>query len=160
VAITPRAIGSLVPTRIDYNGINALSSLQPEGLNPDKTLQTPDVQHPEQAGWYSQGPVPGEVGPAIVMGHINGGGKPGVFNHLAEAQPGQMVSIDRSDGKIATFKVARVAVIPKSRFPKSQVYSDTKGPELRLISCGGALDRDARSYESNVIVWAVLDSLR
>ena len=46
---------------------------------------------------------------------------------------------------------------PKDRFPTEQVYGSTPLPELRLITCGGVFDRDARSYRDNVVVSAVLD---
>ena len=36
-----------------------------------------------------------------------------------------------------------------------EVYGPTTGPELRLITCGGAFDRAAGSYLDNVVVWAV-----
>ncbi|WP_420791340.1 hypothetical protein [Actinomycetospora lutea] len=36
------------------------------------------------------------------------------------------------------------------------VYGDTAGAELRLITCGGALDASGRSSEDDVIVVAHL----
>jgi hypothetical protein len=49
-----------------------------------------------------------------------------------------------------------VATYPKDRFPTDEVYGDTAGAELRLITCGGAFDRGAGSYTDNVVVDAVL----
>jgi hypothetical protein len=34
------------------------------------------------------------------------------------------------------------------------VYGPTPDPELRLITCGGALDHATRHYLSNVVVYA------
>ena len=48
--------------------------------------------------------------------------------------------------------------MPKERFPTAQVYSDTRGPEIRLVTCGGDLDRQASSYLSNVIAYGTLDT--
>ena len=48
----------------------------------------------------------------------------------------------------------RVEQYPKDRFPTRAVYGDVAGPELRLITCGGELDRAARSYRDNIVVYA------
>ena len=37
----------------------------------------------------SESPTPGAQGPAIVLGHVNGGGKPGVFLDLIKVEPGR-----------------------------------------------------------------------
>ena len=42
----------------------------------------------------------------------------------------------------------------KSAFPTAEVYGNTAGPELRLVTCGGDFDRAAHSYRDNVVVFA------
>ena len=42
----------------------------------------------------------------------------------------------------------------KSRFPTAAVYGPAPGPQLRLITCGGAFDPVTRSYLANVVVYA------
>ncbi|MEJ2862561.1 class F sortase [Actinomycetospora flava] len=140
--------------------IAASSTLVPLGLNPDKTVEVPPVSRPEQAGVYINGPTPGDPGPAVVLGHVNGAGRPGVFARLAELRPGDEVDVTRLDGRTATFRVYRTDTVNKDDFPTSAVYSDTPGAELRLITCGGDLDRAANSYLSNVLVYAALTTLR
>ena len=39
------------------------------GLNADQTIQVPPVEQPMQAGWYDKAPTPGEIGPAVILGH-------------------------------------------------------------------------------------------
>ena len=51
---------------------------------------------------------------------------------------------------------ADIALYPKDEFPTEAVYGPTSGPELRLVTCGGAFDRSARSYDDNVVVDAAL----
>lgn len=74
--------------------------------------------------------------------------------------PGEDISIDRGDGRTAVFTVTRVEQIPKAAFPTAAVYGDTTAPELRLLTCGGELDRERRSYHDNIIVYAVLTGVR
>lgn len=153
---TVRSLGRSVPTGLWVPRIEARSSLVSLGLNKDGTVEVPPLTRPMQAGWYSFGPTPGEVGPAVILGHVDGYHRPGVFYRLHELAPGDIVSISRTDRSVIRFVVRRVAQISKTRFPTDSVYGDTPGPELRLITCGGRFDRAAHSYVDNIIVYAAL----
>jgi sortase (surface protein transpeptidase) len=136
--------------------IGAESSLVPLGLNADRTVQVPPVSTPMQAGWYENGPTPGEIGPAVILGHVDGDHQPGIFYRLHELRPADEILVTRQDGGTVTFTVSRVQQVSKTTFPTDAVYGDTSDAELRLITCGGAFDHAARSYRDNIIVYAVL----
>jgi sortase (surface protein transpeptidase) len=144
------------PVSIDIPKIDAHSSLVPLGLNPDNTVQVPPVTTPLQAGWYTYAPTPGEAGPAVVLGHVDGNHQKGIFYRLKELAAGDRVSIARKDGTTAVFEVTKVHQVPKKDFEAEGVYDDTAGPELRLITCGGAFDRGAHNYVDNIVVYARL----
>lgn len=144
------------PVRIDIPRIDAHSSLVPLGLAADGTVQVPPVSKPLQAGWFSGGPAPGEAGPAVLLGHVDGDHQRGIFYRLHELRPGDAIDIARVDGGTLHFEVSTVDQIAKAAFPTEAVYGDTAGPELRLITCGGSFDRTAHSYRDNIIVYAVL----
>ncbi|GHE78037.1 hypothetical protein GCM10017786_04530 [Amycolatopsis deserti] len=152
----PSAAAPVEPEALDIPRIGARSTLVPLGLNADGTIEVPPVTQPMQAGWYRNGPTPGEVGPAVILGHVDGGGQKGIFHRLRELAPGDEVSVSRKDGSVLRFVVTRVEQIDKDSFPTEAVYGDTSGPELRLITCGGSFDRAAHSYRDNIIVFAVL----
>ncbi|WP_433786144.1 class F sortase [Actinomycetospora sp. CA-101289] len=156
----PLLLAASAPTRVTVPAISASSTLVPTGIEPDGQLQVPPVETPMQAAWYDRSPTPGAAGPAIVLGHVNGGGKPGIFFNLKKVEVGQEVLIDRADGQTAIFTVYHVDVVPKDKFPTAAVYNDTSEAELRLVTCGGAFDRSAGSYEANVLVFASLTSVR
>lgn len=151
---SPAPLASSTPTRVVVPSISAESSLVPTGLQGDGSLEVPPVSQPMQASWFNQSPTPGEVGPSVVLGHVNGGGQPGIFANLKDVVAGAQVFVDRADGQRAVFQVSRVETIPKNSFPTDSVYNDTANPQLRLITCGGDYDRGERSYLSNVIVYA------
>ncbi|CAM01561.1 sortase family protein [Saccharopolyspora erythraea NRRL 2338] len=144
------------PVRIDVHRIGARSSLVELGLRADRTLDVPPVSQPMQAGWYRNGPTPGEPGPAVIAGHVDGKGKAGIFHRLHELVPGDVVDVRRQDGTTARFGVQRVERVPKSSFPTQSVYGSTPDAQLRLITCGGSFDSRAHSYRDNVIVYANL----
>jgi sortase (surface protein transpeptidase) len=96
------------------------------------------------------------VGPAVILGHIDGNRQEGIFWRLHALKPGATVSIGRQDGTTVTFTVTKVAQVPKNAFPTTMVYGDTADPELRLITCGGAFDATTHNYLDNVIVYATV----
>ena len=109
-----------------------------------------------RAGWFPGSPVPGAVGPAVIAGHVDSYRGPAVFFRLRNLAPGDEVLVDRADGTRALFTVTGIDRYPKDAFPTQRVYGPTARPELRLITCGGDFDREARSYRDNVVVTAVL----
>jgi LPXTG-site transpeptidase (sortase) family protein len=144
------------PSWVDIPSIAARSSLIPLGLNTDKSVQVPPVDQPQQAGWYKFGPQPGQVGPAVILGHIDGDHKEGIFWRLHEVKPGDKVMVGQQNGNTLTFTVTTVDSVAKDSFPTSAVYGNTSDPQLRLITCGGAFDATTGHYLDNLIVYATL----
>jgi Sortase domain len=125
------------------------------GLDDKGELEAPnDFQ---QAGWYAAGPTPGEFGPSVIAAHVDSHLGPAVFYRLGALETGALVLVERKDGSTARFVVDRVESYPKAKFPTSQVYADTGGrAELRLITCGGDIDRQSGHYVDNVVAYAHL----
>ncbi|MFG1644723.1 class F sortase [Amycolatopsis sp. NPDC049252] len=146
----------LRPTAVKIPKIGADSSLISVGLKTDGSISVPSVHKPMQAAWYQLSPVPGDVGPAVVLGHVDGDKQPGIFYKLKDLAPGDEVDVDRSDGKKLKFVVDHVTQVPKETFPRDAVYGNSDKPELRLITCGGVFDHAAHSYKDNIIVYANL----
>ncbi len=126
----------------------------------DLDLETSGALRPpptaDVAGWFAAGAVPGDPGPAVIAGHVDSRAGPGVFFPLRDVPIGAEVEVDRSDGRLVRYRVREVRVVAKDAFPTAQVYGPTPVPELRLITCGGEFDPDARRYLRNVVVSAVL----
>lgn len=119
-------------------------------------MAVPSVHTPKQAAWFEPGPEPGQAGPAVIVGHIDGDHIPGVFYKLRDAHAGDQVVVHLKDGSTKTFNVYSVETVPKDGFPADHIFGYTPGPELRLITCGGDFDAAARSYKSNTVVFAKL----
>ena len=108
------------------------------------------------AGWHRAGTAPGDRGPAVLVGHVDSFEGPAVFYRLRELQPGDRATVTRTDGSVVTFEVYGVERYAKKDFPTDAVYGATDGPELRLVTCGGAFDEKTRSYQDNVVAYARL----
>ena len=142
------------PVRVQIPAIGVDSALMQLGLRADGSLQVPPSGFP--AGWYTGAPTPGELGPAILAGHVDWGGQPGVFYHLRDLQPDAQVTVTRQDGSAAVFRVTQVKEYPKDKFPTDVVYGDLDHAGLRLITCGGSFDRQTRNYDDNIVAFADL----
>jgi sortase (surface protein transpeptidase) len=141
------------PVRLRIPQLRVDTPLQRLGRAADGTIGVPS--RPGVAGWYAEGPRPGQAGPAVILGHVDWDGGPAVFFRLTELRPGAVVHVVREDGSTAAFRVTGLSQVPKDRFPTDLVYSPTLQPALRLVTCGGGFDRRTRSYRDNVIVHAV-----
>ncbi|PZG40958.1 class F sortase [Spongiactinospora gelatinilytica] len=144
------------PRRLDVPRIGVRVRLSRLGLNADGTVQVPPVDRPEQAGWYARGYTPGERGAAVILGHVDGGGRKGVFYELGRLRPGDAISVTRADGSVAAFTVQSVEQVAKRRFPAQRVYGPLDHAGLRLVTCGGGFDRGSGHYTDNIIVYARL----
>jgi hypothetical protein len=112
-----------------------------------------------KVGWYRNSPMPGSLGPAVLVGHIDSAAEgPSVFFRLAAVRPGDLIRVTRADRSVATFKVDDVKRFRKIDFPTQLVYGNTNHAALRIITCGGQFDRDSGSYVDNTVVLASLIS--
>lgn len=140
-----------IPTEIDIPTIGVHASVVPLGRNNDGSMQVPSRF--DVAGWYQDGPRPGDPGPAVIVGHVDSYRAAAVFFRLSELVPGQPIDVS-GDGGFHKFTVESVATFPKNRFPSDLIFGPVPEPALRLITCGGSFDDAAHSYRANVVVFA------
>lgn len=152
-------LGRSLPTRVDIPAIGVSSDLLQLGLNTDKTVEVPPLEKNSRAGWYRNSPTPGQLGPAVLLGHVDSKEYgPGIFFKLGALRQRDLVSVTRTDHTVAVFRVDRVVSYPKNQFPTLEVYGNTDRSELRLITCGGKFDFSSHNYLSNIVAYASLVS--
>jgi sortase (surface protein transpeptidase) len=144
VSLSIPAIGLSVP----------LSQLE---LNADGTVQVPtDVQMP---GWFEPGPAPGQLGSAVILGHVDSYQGPAVFFQLRTLLTGDAVDVTLADGTVAHFAVYTVVQYEKAGFPTGLVYANHGYSALQLVTCGGTFDSQTGHYLSNIVVYTALVSI-
>ena len=137
------------PTSISIPAIGVDAPVVPVGLVPGTdSLQIPDIHH---VGWYQLGPSPGQTGSAVLVAHLDGDGRPGVFWHLGQLSPGDLITITFSETQRQTFRVIGRQQVPKTELP-AQIFSRAGPPRIALVTCGGAFNTRTRHYHDNVIV--------
>lgn len=140
------------PATITIPAIGVQAPIVGVGLQADGAMQVPE---PDQVGWYKLGPRPGDGGPAVLIGHVyyrrTG---PAVFYRLGELRPGDEILIGQHGGATTRFLVGRLERHPKTALPTKRIWTGATRPLLRLITCGGSLDRSTGHYRENLIVYA------
>ena len=110
--------------------------------------------HFDLAGWWAGGTPAAYPGPTVIVGHVDSTEGPAVFFRLRELEAGDEIEVIDDHDNVQTFVVVESETYDKNAFPTERVYGNTEGPTLRLITCGGDFDQSARSYRSNVVVYA------
>ena len=140
-------------------GINA--PINSVGIAADGTMEVP--YHLAEVGWYKYGTPIGDVGSAVIAGHVdNRLALPAVFFHLKNIKIGSLVYVTDEGGHKLTFRVTDVANYSVATAPVEEIFNDKSGQRLiRLITCemtptpAGALEN---SYDNRIVVTAKLVS--
>ncbi|WP_458781161.1 sortase domain-containing protein [Arthrobacter sp. D3-16] len=145
------------PVALEIPAIGVRTELLSLGLRENGSLEVPqDDGNGAPASWYNGSPTPGERGPSVMLGHVNSpNGRGGVFADLRKLVPGMEVAVSRTDGSTAVFTVDRGELYSKNEFPTLEVYGNTAGSELRLITCDG-YDPATGLFDDNYVIYAKL----
>ena len=144
------------PVRLQIPAIGVSTKIVDEGLDADGALQVPPLTDAgvHEVGWYDLGPAPGQVGSAVIVGHVDSRQAAGVFYDLGLLVPGDAVEVTLANGETVHFTVTSVHEYSKAHFPATEVYGPEPYQALRLITCGGAFDAATGHYLSNIVAYA------
>ncbi len=142
-----------VPTSITIDGIGVDEApVLDVGVRSDGEMEIPGAN---DVGWYRFNPTPGELGSSVLAAHIAYNGEPGVFRYLADVEIGERVVVAFDDGTTTEFEIVELAQYDKQELPTDRVFAKDGEPVLTLITCGGDFNRSLRSYEDNIVAYAV-----
>jgi hypothetical protein len=147
------------PVSVAIPAIGVRSPLLRLGLNPDGTMQVPDLStSADEAAWYKYSVTPGQIGTAVIEGHLDSQVGPAVFFRLGALHSGDHIDVTLADGMTAVFRVTGVREYTKADFPTEMIYGPTHYASLRVVTCGGTFDYATGHYLSSVVVFASLVS--
>jgi hypothetical protein len=126
------------------------------GLQADHQVMVPT--NTRIVGWYDDGPTPGQIGSAVILGHVDSTLGPGTFFRLKDLKAGDSITVKLADGVVTNFAVVKVVQYSKVAFPDQLVYGSHGTRSLQLVTCGGTFDHATGHYESNIVVFSHLVS--
>ncbi len=146
-------VAEVKPIAISIPDINVVDApIDPVGVKEGGELDVPD---PLVVGWYRGSSAPGGDGASVLAAHVNFRGVEGVFRYLRDLDGGEQVDIEYEDGSIASFVITEITLYDKDELPGERVWAKRGDPTLVLFTCGGRYNSDQRSYEDNVVAYAV-----
>jgi sortase (surface protein transpeptidase) len=145
------------PVELSIPAIDVTTYVGALGLQPDHEVMVPTSTH--VVGWFDQGPTPGSVGSAVILGHVDSYLGPGTFFNLKLLKAGDLLTLKLADGTVTHFEVSRVVQYSKTSFPDRLVYGSRGTRSLQLVTCGGVFDHETGHYEANVVVFTHLVSV-
>ncbi|MFE1362156.1 class F sortase [Streptomyces harbinensis] len=150
--------GGVDPAVLEIEAIGVRADIMARGVDGSGGVAPPPFSEPDLVGWYAGSPAPGAEGAAVLVGHVDTETDRAVFHALGSVEPGDAVRVVRDDGSVAAFTVSGTEVVERSEFDADRVYGPRRegAAELRLITCGGTYDPQAREYSANVVVSAYL----
>lgn len=147
----PKLLGHALPERLRIPSLGIDTSLLSLGIGSDHVVEVPPA--PDQVGWYDGSPTPGQIGPAVIYGHVSWLGTPAAFFKVSTLKRGDTLTVSRSDGYVVTFTVQGTRSYPKDDFPTSKVYGNLPYAGLRLITCSGDYDSHRHYFPDNLVVY-------
>jgi LPXTG-site transpeptidase (sortase) family protein len=153
VPTTPLAARPGLPIRLRIPQLGLNTSLEHVGLTAEGDIDVPISF--DNAGWYNQGPRPGESGQAVIDGHFGyRQGKPGVFNDLHKLKLGDKLYVDDQQGGVNIFAVREVRTYDPDQ-DAADVFKPSKDglAHLNLITCEGSWNQTEETYSSRLVIF-------
>lgn len=143
-----------VPVRVEMPSIGVDADIVPVGLIEGDKMDVPE--QPEDVGWYKLGALPGQKGNAVLDGHLDIGGMPGVFFRLKNIQPGEMIRVTDHSGTVRSFRVREAVVYDVNDAPMRRIFGEADGRHLNIITCAGVWRKGMNHYDKRLVVYSDL----
>lgn len=143
-----------LPQRIRIPALRIDTEVEHVGLAPDGAMDVP--KRYDTVGWYALGFRPGELGNAVMAGHLDSKTGPAIFWRLRDLRPGDEVLVTSDDGAERRFLVRELAHYPFDQAPLDRIFGPGDHAALNLITCGGTFDQPTQNYDQRLVVYATL----
>lgn len=150
------ATPSSYPVRLVVPDANVNAGVQYVGVKSNGAMANPS--NFTDVGWYKNGTIPGQIGSAVMAGHVdNALALSGVFKHLEDLKPGDDVYVTRKDGAKLHFRVDSVEYYNYKQAPNMRIFTSSDGKaHLNLITCAGTWLKSEKSYDQRLVVYTTL----
>lgn len=141
-----------LPTDLAIPRIGIHTSIEHLGLTVDRKLDVPVNRL--NVGWYKLGPRPGEIGNAVIDGHLTVPRADGIFRHLNDLRSGDKIYVTDDRGQRQEFRVRRKMIYDVASAPMLSIFGPADGAHLNLITCAGKWSTVLNHYDKRLIVYA------
>lgn len=148
----------VLPVRLSIPAIGVDAPIEAVGVTTAGDLAIPAQNQWQDVGWYSSGPLPGELGSSVIDGHLDRpGGYPAVFWRLRDLSVGNEVIVIDTQGKTLHFRVTAIEYYPPKYAPIEQIFANQSGRYLNLITCSGDWIPSQHQTTLRLVVYTTLE---
>jgi sortase (surface protein transpeptidase) len=141
------------PARLLIPRIAVNANIEARGLDAGRNMLTPKDFH--DVAWYNLGPRPGQLGNALMNGHVDWWTGSAVFTRLSQLRTGDVVTVVRGDGRRLNFKVTGQRTVTAGARVAS-LFAPSRVATLTLITCSGPWNPMILGTTHRLLVSAVL----
>jgi len=141
------------PRILRIDSIKLAAKIRPMSVNSAGAIQAPINIY--DSGWYTGSSKPGDYGAMFIDGHASGATRQGLFAYIDTLQNGAIVSVEKGDGQVLTYKVVHVETVSKDSVDMQKVlrtYNNAK-EGLNLMTCTGKWINDEKTYDKRAVVY-------
>ncbi|WP_373894706.1 sortase domain-containing protein [Virgibacillus natechei] len=144
----------IIPAEIELPKIDVSAPIENVDI-----LENGEMGVPSEAGnvgWFEPGFKPGNMGSAVLAGHVDSKTGPAIFYDLDELEMGDEIHVTGQEGETLTFVVRKLENYPRDAAPIEEIFGSTDGRSLNLITCTGVFDQSEGTHEERLVVYTEL----
>ena len=147
-----------MPRYLIIPSLNVFARVRSVGVDKTGAIGTPTNVF--DTAWYNQSSLPGQSGAALIDGHVSSWKTNGVFYGIKNIKPGELVKVQRGDGKVFTFSVVKNQVYPYDSVDMTALLAPIVPgvPGLNLITCTGKIIHGTNEFNQRMVVFTKLIS--
>lgn len=140
------------PVNLKIPSINLDSAVESVSIISNGEMDVP--KKIENVAWFNLGPLPGEVGSAVIAGHYGWkNNKASAFDNLHKLSKGDTLYVEDNNGKVSSFVVRDTKRYYPDSDTKEIFLSNDGKSHLNLITCEGVWNKAEKSYSSRLVVF-------
>ena len=142
------------PISLSIPKIGVDAKIQEVGITQKGNMATPN--NFMDVGWYKFGTVPGDMGSAVMAGHVNNEvGLSAVFGKLGDLAEGDDIYVTMEKDKQLHFKVTKTKTYNFDASGK-EVFGENNAKLLKLVTCTGSWVEKLKTHDERLVVSAIL----
>ncbi len=141
-----------LPERLIIPSLGLEAKIQPVGLTAAGEMSAPN--NPEEAAWFKLGTRPGQIGSAVIAGHLDSAkGEEAVFWNLRKLRKESEVYIIDDKNNRVRFKVTGSELYDAENVSLESIFGRSDKARLNLITCGGVWNKEKNNYSKRLVVF-------
>lgn len=141
------------PMLLTIPSLGVHTNIEQVGVDKNNNMDIP--KDPSNVAWYKPGTVPGNIGNAVIDGHLDWYGiKQAVFYFIGSLKSGDRIYVRDDKGRDRAFVVTTQITCTWDKCPLQDIFGASSSTRLNLITCAGVFNRTQQNYDKRLVVFA------